>query len=140
MINVLPAYSSMTRDLDIQPAQRQLWPDMTEADVARSIAAGYAFAAYRGTKILAIGGIARFDADRGLVWGVLSGSIGRDFVGMHAAVKQALAAAPFMRIEAQIENSFAPGHRWIKALGFEQEGLMRKYWRGRDFMLYAKVR
>jgi len=139
MINVLPAYPSMFRGMTVQPAQRQIWPEMNETDVAASIKAGYAFAACKGTAVLAIGGIARIDADRGIIWGVLADGIGADFPAMHAAVKRAIKSAPFVRIEAHILAEHEQGHRWIKTLGFEPEGLMRKFWRGKDFMLYSKV-
>lgn len=44
------------------------------------------------------------------------------------------------RVWCAVDASDDNGHRWLRALGFEPEGLMRKYAKGRDYVLYAKVR
>ena len=59
---------------------------------------------------------------------------------IHRAVLRGLSAAPFRRIEAHVEASHAEGHRWIAALGFELEGVMRNFWNGRDFALYSRIK
>lgn len=42
-------------------------------------------------------------------------------------------------MEAYAERNHAEAHRWLKLLGFKSEGLMRKFYNGRDYVLYAKV-
>lgn len=57
-----------------------------------------------------------------------------------AAILDAGHAAGFRRIEATVVDGFAPGHRWIRRLGFRAEGLMRGYGPdGRDHWLYARL-
>lgn len=45
------------------------------------------------------------------------------------------------RIEASVRVGYEAGVRWIEALGFEREGLMRNYGPGAkgDFWLYARI-
>lgn len=44
------------------------------------------------------------------------------------------------RYEAIVKTDFENGHRMIKLLGFEREGTMRKFVKGCDFDLYARVK
>ena len=45
------------------------------------------------------------------------------------------------RLETQVFIDWPPGPRWVELLGFEREGLMRRYTPdNRDAWLYAKVR
>lgn len=45
------------------------------------------------------------------------------------------------RIQMNVQLDFEPGHRWARALGFQVEGIMRKYGlNGKDHVLYARVK
>ena len=44
------------------------------------------------------------------------------------------------RIEMQVLDGFEHGERFAKMLGFECEGVMRKYYKGRNYKLFARVR
>ncbi len=47
----------------------------------------------------------------------------------------------YHRIEITVAPGHEEGHRWAKALRFEEEGLMRKYDpKGRDAFMYARTR
>jgi L-amino acid N-acyltransferase YncA len=44
------------------------------------------------------------------------------------------------RIETQVRSDFDASKKWLNALGFEQEGLMKKYGNtGKDYYLYARI-
>lgn len=47
---------------------------------------------------------------------------------------------PFHRLQTAIPNGFAPGHRFAGRLGFEPEGIMRRYGPdGSDFQRFART-
>lgn len=139
MISVVPAEAGMLLRMRVQRAQA-LHPKMTFAMVSRAIETGQAWAAVDGTAPLALGGLSPQTDTRAVVWGVLSDSIGANMTLIHREVRRRLAVAAFERIEAHIALDHDEGHRWIRLLGFEQEGVMRKFFQGRDFALYARVR
>jgi len=45
----------------------------------------------------------------------------------------------FERVQAVVKADFEVGHRWIKRLGFHEEGMMEKYFAGIDFVRYAII-
>ena len=81
--------------------------------------------------------------------GVLMVQVSKTFGPRHSvavlrAVKRLLKSAlatDIQRVECAVDASFDKGHRAALALGFNPEGLMRKYSpEGRDYLLYAIVR
>lgn len=144
MLDIIPAHAGMALMFEAQPAQVLSGQDMTPEGLSRAIAAGPAFAAVKGTRILAIGGIADLPGwgSKGMIWGVLSAGIYANMTPIHRAVRRALTLAPQERIEAHILADHAEGCRWIEMLGFEREtpAPMKKFWQGRDCWLYAKVK
>ena len=56
---------------------------------------------------------------------------------IHRIVRHTLEVLPFRRLEAHVDVEHAEAHRWIALFGFEQEGVMRQFYEGRDFALYA---
>ena len=140
MIDIIPAHPALLDFIDVQPQQVAACGPFTRDDLARAMQGGFAFAAVDGSRVLAIGGVYTAWEDRGVVWGLLSGSIRASMLPMHRAVSRGLALSSHRRIEAYIVDDHAEGHRWIKMLGFEREGCMRRFWRGRDYDLYAPVK
>lgn len=79
--------------------------------------------------------------NRAIAWALLADWSGKHFVKVHKAVKRFLDMTEFDRIEAFVDAEFEQGHRWVKMLGFEREGYMRKFNPdGRDAVLYARIR
>jgi RimJ/RimL family protein N-acetyltransferase len=82
---------------------------------------------------------------RASVWCMLNQGIPRRvWPAIHAAVRARIALAQtdlhLHRIEAEAAWGFLPGLRWLRLLGFEQEGLARAYGPDRrDFVRFAKV-
>lgn len=57
------------------------------------------------------------------------------------AIDRAFLRLSLRRMETTVRVDFRPGHRWAKALGFEYEGVMRRYGPdGTDHALYGQVR
>ncbi len=92
-----------------------------------------------GEKILGIGGIVLSHDERGEAWGIVAPGVRSEFIKIHRAVKGYLAVATLRRIEAVVHTDYAPGHRWVKALGFELEAPCMKAHslQGKDAALYA---
>lgn len=64
------------------------------------------------------------------------------FPAIHRRVKHMIADAHMngvVRVWCAIDAGDDKGHRWLRALGFEPEGLMRQYAKGRDFVMYAHL-
>ena len=140
MIDLVPAQPWMLNSIALQPIQEAFRSEMTHDDVARAAQSGVALACVRGPTIIAMGGITQIWEGRGLVWGLLSPSIHATMVPIHRIVSRGLDNCIFKRVEAQVAVEHEEGHRWMSLLGFEREGVMRKFWKGRDYALYARVR
>lgn len=135
---VLPARPEMVGMIDVQPAQRD--QVMHADDVAAAIDRGPAYAVAHEGRLLAIGGVAIVWPGRGHLWGLLAGGLGVSMTPIHRVVSRVLAEVDVRRLEAHISCDHPEASRWIEMLGFEQEGVMRAFWKGRDFALYARVR
>jgi len=92
-------------------------------------------------KLVALGGHTPTWPGRTILWGYLAADCGPALAVMTKEVRRQIAdmRVEFPRMEAYAERHHAEGHRWLKLLGFKQEGLMRKFYNGRDYVLYAKV-
>jgi hypothetical protein len=131
----------------IRPQPRQaaalLTTGSSEADYAAMLAAGPGFVAYDAAGPLGAVGLAVRWRGNAAAWALLSERAMHDPVGgvmITAMARRMLEDAGFERIECHVEESWERAHRWVKALGFASEGLMRKFVDGRDFRLYARVR
>lgn len=140
MTEIIPARPEMARALRLQAAQILSGQTFTEEDLASFIGAGLALAVVKDGEVLALGGIVEKWPGYATIWGLLSGSIGATFPLLHRGVCRALVSSPWARIEAHVAVEHEAGHRWMGMLGFQKEGVMRKFWQGRDFALYARVK
>lgn len=75
---------------------------------------------------------------------ISSGVVGPMMLPIHRHVsdilREAFESGGIHRIEAVVRAGFGPGMRWAGMLGFELEGVMRKYGPdGSDYLLYAKI-
>jgi hypothetical protein len=92
-------------------------------------------------KPIACGGVIRFWDTRGEVWSLLDEQSGHRFILWHRCVQRFLASIPVKRMEAVVEKSFEPGHRWVKMLGFKVDApfLQNYFPNGADGVLYSKI-
>lgn len=103
--------------------------------------AGPCFTALDGDEVLACSGVVRVWPGRDMAWALISAHAGKRFVKIYRAIKRFLELHPTRRVEATVDVDFEEGHRLMKMLGFEYEGLVRAYMPdGRDMCLYARVK
>lgn len=133
----------VSRILDSDPSSQYLRPlllserglKVLEAnDKARTILAG-------GRPIM-IGGVAPYWENRAEVWAIVDRTAGQHLLAVHRRVAQFLDSLEIRRLEAAVEVDFAPGHRWVKMLGFKLEAPRCEAYSidGKDYALYSRVR
>lgn len=130
-----------TERLILQPSQIYMTDMLEEIDLEPLAVRGMAWSAEIDEGIIAIGGLQPQWEGRAIAWTLISSVSGKYFLQIHREVEKFLNHSPFRRIEATVDVGFKPGHRWMRMLGFEPEGLMRAYRPdGGDQVLYARVR
>ena len=136
-MNIVPFHVEHLQGLALQPMQAG--SPLVAPEQAGLL--GHAFTALDDGKPIACAGLYEIWPGRALAWTYLGVDSGPKFVALHREVRRHLDAAPWRRVEAYVEAGFANGHRWVLALGFEFEGLLRGFMAdGRDMALYARVR
>lgn len=101
---------------------------------------GLSATAMDGATVLACAGIVIEPFGSGTLWSFVSDEAGRHFVRLDRCVRRMLSIPRLRRIDATTEVGFAQGCRWLEMLGFENEGVMRKYGPdGADHYRYARV-
>lgn len=114
---------------------------------AMGVAAAERGPAWTGTiggRPVGCAGFALMWPGRAAAWCLLACGIPRmAWPAVHRAVKSRMAQLPALgihRVECEVAHGFLAGHRWVRMLGFDHEGVMRAYGPdGRDFHRYAKV-
>lgn len=140
MIDLIPARPWMAERLRLQSAQMLTGQAMTQENVALAIDGGMALAGVDGDQIVGMAGIFQRWADVGMAWALLSEDFPAHRLSAFKIMKRALDVSPLLRIEAHVAEGHEEGERLLGHLGFEKEGVMRKFWQGRDYSLYARVR
>ena len=87
-------------------------------------------------------GVHEYWEGRGEAWAMFNEHCKPHFVTLHSIIKRYFHITPIRRIEAAVELDFEPGHRWVKALGFQKEADILKSYTpmGKDCSLYARVK
>lgn len=140
MVEVVPARPEMIDQIDVQPAQQAIGAELDYAALKRLLAIGHGFAAVDGDRVYGILGAYEIWRDRAIAWALLSRDIGPAMTPLHRSVQRWFRMAPWSRIEAHIDPSHDAAGKWAAMLGFEREGLMRKFFNGRDFDLWARTK
>lgn len=126
----------------LQTAQQTTIQTMDEA-YARTLIAnrGVAWAVLLDGEPIACGGIAEAWRDRAIAWSMITPAVFDHFRLLHRCVLSVLDEAPWARIEMDVRADHASGCRWAEHLGFEREGVRRRFTPdGGDMVLYAKVK
>lgn len=112
---------------------------VTEEDLLALEESPYSRSCFHKDKLLGIGGIILSHHGRGETWGIVAKGNRENFIHLHRAVKKYLQSAEVKRIEAVVHLDYEPGHRWVKALGFELEAPRMKAHSldGKDAALYS---
>ena len=129
-------------NLLLQPAQAFMKPLFSDAEYGESLAQHPSYTAFSASgRVLGCGGAIEQWNGRAIVWALLACDSGKHFTAIHRAVASFLNGLPYHRIETTVDSNFAQGKRWADLLGFEFEGVARKYTPdGKDSFLYAIVR
>lgn len=127
--------------LVLQDAQSWMQP-MLDADYGTALSnAGLGFTLEHDGTVIACAGIVNMWENRAQAWALMSADSGRHFVRIFRAMSSFLDLQDTRRIEATVDANFVQGHRMIRMLGFQLEGLMRAYLPdGRDVCLYGRVK
>lgn len=128
----------------LQRAQAEAASLLETPDYAASLANDYAWTGLVAGCVAGVGGVLPQWRGRAVAWALISETLtAHNFLRAHHKVRDVLAAAHrdgWHRIETTVDSGFDAGHRWVRALGFTPEGLMRAYSpEGRDHVLYVHL-
>ena len=106
---------------------------------------GPAFTILNEKEIIGIAGVVILWPGVGEAWTFLNPSFKRYAKSIHRAVKEKLQEIMdtfnLHRVQTTVLDGFEAGIRWVKRLGFEEEGIMKAYGpNGEDFIRFARVR
>jgi hypothetical protein len=126
--------------ISLQNAQMGVHELITYDHYGESLAAaGPAFTAtVDGEVIACIGTIPQWK-DYARAWALLSRHSGKNLLALTRGIRRWLRFHNAGRVDTAVACDFPQAIRWAQMLGFEREGVMRKYAEGKDFYLYAQV-
>ena len=130
----------MAERLKLQSAQMLTGQSMTPENLEMALGGGMALAGVVGGDIIGMAGIFERWAGVGMAWALLADGFSTHHFSGFKLMKRALDVSPLLRIEAQVASGHEEGERLLCHLGFVKEGVMRKFWRGDDYSLFARVR
>lgn len=123
---------------EIQPAQ------LHEINFCQAIPSSAISLVDDNGEIMAVLGDCEVYKGRGVAIAFISANAGRHMTTIVRLIKRmidvGMAKFGYERLEMSVLNGFLPGERMAEMLGFECEGLMRKYFKGKDYKLYAKTK
>ncbi len=130
--------------LRLQAAQAYLQPLLARPEYGAALVGPNTWSGILEGRIVGCAGVLPQWPGRAIAWALLTRNLSaRHFLRAHHKVLSVLRSAQrdgARRIETSVDSGFDAGHRWVRALGFRPEGLMRCYSpEGRDHVLYAHV-
>lgn len=144
MIEFIPFEPAHLAALRLQTAQAYLQALIARQEYGAAMCGRHSWSGAANGEIVGSAGVIEQWPGRALCWALLGRNIRtRDFLRVHNKVGEVLVRVHregTRRIETSVDAAFDAGHRWVRALGFAPEGLMRSYSPdGRDHVLYARV-
>lgn len=140
-MHVVPFQPVHLRALVLQEAQAWMQPLLRDDYGSTLVKAGPCFTLADGDEVIACSGVVNMWENRAQAWALISQGAGAHFVRIFRAMRSFLELQDTHRIEATVDTNFEQGHRLMRMLGFQHEGLMRAYLPdGRNCDLYARVR
>jgi hypothetical protein len=139
MIRIEPLTLAHFDRIRLQPAQGYI-SEWASPEIQEGLAAQRSQAFVDGDEVLLVGGAIEMWEGRGVLWSLLSGSIGHRFPAVHRLAQRFIAGLPFRRLEATVDVGFTQGERWVDMLGFRLETpCMRGYLpNGGDAAMYVR--
>jgi len=116
-------------------------PQIHDSEYAEALAqAGKAWTIWCDWRPVVCFGMYEMWARRWSAWTIMDVSSRRHMITVVRTIADLIAEHPVPRLEAVVESGFVPGDRMIRMLGFQFEGLMRRYLpNGRDAAMFARV-
>jgi hypothetical protein len=141
-MEIVPFKSAHLRALALQEAQAWMGPMLLDNGYGVALKnGGPCFTLLDGDDVIICSGIVHVWENRAQAWALISGDAGQHFVRIFRAMRSFLELQDTRRIEATVDPDFEQGHRLMRMLGFQHEGLMRAYLTdGRDACLYGRVK
>lgn len=143
MINIRPFISGDTvtlelRDVFLYPNAKELTEDAFEKGHS------YAYTLLKGDKIIAVFGLTMIRSDLAEVWSLLSDDIECCSIQFARICKRYLdyhiKQLDVVRAHAVIRSDYDRGFKFLKFLGFEREGTLKKFGlEGADMDMWARV-
>lgn len=141
-MHIVPFEPGHLRSLVLQDAQTWMSSVLMDEHYGISLKnSGPCFTLENNGDVIACAGLVHMWENRDQAWALISRDAGKNFVRMFRAMQSFLDLQDTRRIEATVDAKFLQGHRLMRMLGFEYEGLMRAYLSdGRDCALYARLK
>ena len=140
-----PEHATLLVAQDEQLAEAMLMDKITPVEWAAVAAKGPTISAFRDSELLCCCGLSPVWPGRAEAWMVMTNAV--DPAGLTFIHRQALEVLDewqlddtFHRLEATAKLGFRQAHRWLGMLKFVQEGVMKDYFNGQDYALYARVK
>lgn len=130
----------MAERLRLQEVQIMSGQAMTPEAIEMAIGGGMALAAVEDDRLFGMAGIFERWEGCGMAWALLAADFAERRFTIYKLMKRALDVSPFDRVEAYVVDGHGEGELLLDHLGFAKEGVMRKFWQGRDHSLFARVR
>lgn len=141
MIEVKPYIPAHLRQLVVEGKQAHLAVLVEDDSYAEGLAQMPNYTAIDSAgQVLAVAGVWSPWEGRAVAHAILSSESGRQLTAIARAIVRYLDAAPFVRIEADVQTDREECHRFARLLGFERECTRRRFQFDLDFDLYARVR
>lgn len=140
MIELIPARPWMAERLTLHAGQAATGQFMTPESIDMAIEGGMALAGVEDGVLFGMAGIYERWPGCGLAWALLGDNFAGRRFSIFKLMQRALDVTPFDRVEAYVVDGHEGGLALLRHLGFAEEGIMRKFWQGRDHHLLAKVR
>ena len=129
-------------DLDIREEQKEVKPYQTRETANELAKHPYLYSYFEKGKILCVGGLLHKWEGRAESFFVYDKEATfRFLVKIRRFTREMCELSGYKRIEATIKKDDTMSFNWMKGLGFEREGLMRKFGTdGEDYYMYARIR
>lgn len=137
---VIPFRPEHVAAMNLQEHQRLAVSVLTMDYIAQIAHAGPSITGLVNGRVMGCCGIASPGFGIGTLWAFVAQDSGPHFIRLDRCVRRLLEIPKLRRIEASAETDFRNGCRWLEMLGFQSEGVMRKYGpHGEDHMRYART-
>lgn len=144
IVTRIPFEPPHLRALELQDAQSWFGQMLDDPSYGEALVqGGPAYTVVADGRIITCAGATHIWPGRASVWALMADEIGGGvFLKLHRIVQRFLwVECDVKRVEAYVDKDFAKGHRWVRTLGFQYEGLMREFGaHGGDMAMWSRIR